>query len=847
LLCLPAWAPFLRPDLDVGRLLDGDQHLAKAYSLAQLIAGGDWYPRWTPDLYGGYGYPTFVFYAPATYYVLAALAVLPGVNLYTAYQVAGALAAAGLVAGVYALGWTLWRNGPAAVLAAGVAAYAPYALQTNLFVRGAVPEVAGLALLVWLLWAVSRAWRESEGSEGSGGRRGSEWRWDFLVACLTGALLLTHNITAAAGAAVVALWLACLWLWRPAPGRRLARLIGAALAGALSTAFFWLPALAETGAVQVERMYRGNLHYRNWFLSWPGFHAPLWGLPERSPWTPGFPVDLHPVYRHALYGAPKAGLWQTVLLGAALVAVAVRVARAARAARGPEGPAPPGSASRLALLSALYGAGLVVALYAQSFDWALPLWERFGALRAIQAPYRLLGPAALATGLATGGALALVLPRPGRAVGAVVLVVVAALAVAGTAGREVPIAPGGKRGAGVEAAVARQRAQPGTTASTDEFLPRTADFETWHEGEARGFWLYERLFPEASWIGGRTQIWEGEAAVHEVSGGGLWTAARVTAGGEGAAVAFHQLAFPGWRATIDGRPVPAGVVPDLPAQAMRPGFLVVRVPPGAHEVAVRFGPDGLATGAAALSLATLVALGGAAGVVYGGRRRALGAVLLTAALLAAAGTWLVPRRLSRLTSPAKAEVVVGIADAALAGRAELRSPSGAALGRDGFLDVRPLTVQPADRPQRDAGPRTRRWLFAHAPAEVAVELVVPRGALFQTSLALDPAAWEGPLGDGVRFVVGVTPVGGAESLVLDATVHPRGRGEQRRWLDVAADLRPWAGQRVRLSLRTEPRQDPSFDWSGWAEPVVVRVDDLTADRLLRSTADLRERVLEEGR
>ena len=80
-------------------------------------------------------------------------------------------------------------------------------------------------------------------------------------------------------------------------------------------------------------------------------------------------------------------------------------------------------------------------------------------------------------------------------------------------------------------------------------------------------------------------------------------------------------------------------------------------------------------------------------------------------------------------------------------------------------------------------------------------------------------------------------------MLLDATVHPRGRGEQRRWLDVAADLRPWAGQRVRLSLRTEPRQDPLFDRSGWGEPLVVRVDDLTADRLLRSTAELQERVL----
>ena len=120
---------------------------------------------------------------------------------------------------------------------------------------------------------------------------------------------------------------------------------------------------------------------------------------------------------------------------------------------------------------------------------------------------------------------------------------------------------------------------------------------------------------------------------------------------------------------------------------------------------------------------------------------------------------------------------------------------------------------------------------------------MPRGALFQTALAVDPAAWEGELGDGVRFLVGVRPEGGNETLLLDATVHPRGRGDSSARLDVAADLRPWAGQRVRLSLRTDPRDDPSVDWSGWAEPVVVRVDDQTADRLLQSTAQLQERVL----
>jgi hypothetical protein len=850
-LSLPAWAPFLHPRLEVGRLLDGDQHLAKAYSLAQLLGGGERFPRWTPDLYGGYGYPTFVFYAPATYYVLAALAALPATGLGAAYQVAGASAAAVLVAGAYALGWTLWRNGPAALVAAGAVAYAPYALPTNLFLRGAVPEVAGLALLVWLLCAVTLAWRAPPGAG-----RHAVGGWYVLAALCTWGLLLTHNVSAVAGAVLVPLWLGCLWLWRPNPGALLG-LLGAAVVGALGSAFFWLPALSETGLVQVERMYRGNLHYRNWFLTWPGVHGPLWGLPERSPWTVGAPIDLHPVYPHALYGAPKAGLWQSLLvLGGAgatagWLAVSRRAARCGDACKGAPGRgplAPSGSGARLAVLSSLVGALLAVLLYAQSFDWALPLWEGSPALRAVQAPYRLLGPAAIFGALAAGGAVALWCPSWGRvraAWGGAVLLV-AFLAWSGTAGRPLPLAadgePSGAPAGGVAAAIARQRAQPGTTASTDEFLPRTADFATWHEGQARGFWLLERVFPEASWLAGRVQVWEGQGALHDVSGGGLWTAARVTAGPSGAALAFHQLAFPGWRVTIDGQPAALQTTAGVPAQALRPGLLLVDVPPGRHEVAIRFGPDGVALGAATVSLLNLVA-GAGWGLWTLRRRRAalLGAGALV--LLLAGWAWLAPRRLARFTAPAVAGVEVNLADAVLAGQAQRRSPTGEDLGPERFLDVRPLTVLPADRPQRDAGPRTRRLLFAHAPSEVAVELTVPRGALFQSGLVLDPVTWEEAQGDGVRFLVGLTPLGGAETVLLDATVHPRGRGEQRRWLDVAADLRPWVGQRVRLSLRTEPRQDPLFDRSGWGEPLVVRVDDLTADRLLRSTAELQERVL----
>ena len=70
--------------------------------------------------------------------------------------------------------------------------------------------------------------------------------------------------------------------------------------------------------------------------------------------------------------------------------------------------------------------------------------------------------------------------------------------------------------------------------------------------------------------------------------------------------------------------------------------------------------------------------------------------------------------------------------------------------------------------------------------------------------------------------------------MVDVVLNPRARGEQRRWVDVVADLGPWAGRTVAVRLATEGRADPAYDWAGWGNPAVVRADALTAARLRES-------------
>jgi hypothetical protein len=78
-------------------------------------------------------------------------------------------------------------------------------------------------------------------------------------------------------------------------------------------------------------------------------------------------------------------------------------------------------------------------------------------------------------------------------------------------------------------------------------------------------------------------------------------------------------------------------------------------------------------------------------------------------------------------------------------------------------------------------------------------------------------------GDGVRFRAEVSGPSGTRT-ILDRRVNPRARREDRRWIDVWADLGSTAGETVRLTLRTDPAEDLSYDWCGWANPQVVTWD-----------------------
>ncbi|MGH2369890.1 MAG: hypothetical protein ACRDI2_17050, partial [Chloroflexota bacterium] len=498
-----------------------------------------------------------------------------------------------------------------------------------------------------------------------------------------------------------------------------------------------------------------------------------------------------------------------------------------------------------------------------TFAQSAPVWSLVPGLPLLQFPWRLLGPLGICLAVASAGALA----RPivvledrwgdrGRWLGLGLVVLVGGVGLFNHLGdREVYLDPTPSRqidGRTVVEDEIRDVRGVGTT-SNREFLPREVYIATYTVGTPRGRNVIERLYPEADWLGGLLYPLSGDLRVLGWRAIPLRLGVRVANDGNTPAqLAVRQLRFAGWRAWIDGSPVPIDVAPYVEEQQAALGFMVVAVPPGEHTVNLAFGPSPLRAAALIVSLATWLAASAALVWTLGRRRRwppaAAVAVWLLLAILPGYATWrgLWPMLGRFATGPVAAAhaidgvwqgpglhtggagLLVNLAEAVRTGQAQVDSPSGASVGPDRYVDVRQLTITDADVERGLAGTSRRQWLYLHPPSTASVDVAVPakRTVWFQASLALNPAIWSATAGDGVRFQVSVAPLDasgreGIATTVLDRLINPRAVTVHRRWVPVEVDLSGWGGQTVRLTLRTLPENDLSFDWAGWGNPMVV--------------------------
>ena len=268
---------------------DGLLHLYRLAELERAIRDGVFFPRWSPDLGYGFGFPLFHYYAPFSYYI-GVIPRLLGFSLPISMAVSYILS-------LWVLGWAVWlwardvwQSWLATITAVLAILYAPYILY-NTYHRAALAELWGLAFLGMTLWAVQKLfgdWRlvlsQAEALE-----IGAWSRSVSLVATFYALLILSHNITALIGTPLIigyALFLTINHQQSTVNSQQTSRITHHAsriksfilhptsfiflslLLGLGLSAFFWLPAFFERHLVQIENLTAtANFSYLSHFLN----------------------------------------------------------------------------------------------------------------------------------------------------------------------------------------------------------------------------------------------------------------------------------------------------------------------------------------------------------------------------------------------------------------------------------------------------------------------------------------------------------------------------------------------------------------------------------------------------
>lgn len=406
---------------------DWSFELVRIAEYRAALAGGQLPPYWAENLYGGYGSPIFLFYAPAFLLVSALLSWIVSMPTAAVISLVGLACLAFWAAGrmlVAAGGGDVGADRGAARVAGYVYVLSPYLLGDAL-IRNANAEYAGLAAAPLALAALFRLRRPDR-------------RTVVALALGLAAVILAHNLTALVVAGLLVLGAAGLYLPSPPRGCSVALAKGVALGLGLA-AFFWIPALALGSWMRPEELLEGKFD----------FHVQFPRL-----------VQLFGYERFFSLGALPPLIW----LGGAF-ALLREWRRSPRVAR------------------ILFGALLACAGFLLlSLRVSTPIWETLPFLPLFQFPWRMGGPLALMTALIAGLCFARLGVRlPSRARAAFELAVLA-LCIANAAPRILgyrPLPPPVRAQLGD--ALRPERIRAGTQSATvrDEYLPRTASRQVW--------------------------------------------------------------------------------------------------------------------------------------------------------------------------------------------------------------------------------------------------------------------------------------------------------------------------------------------------------------------------------
>jgi len=586
-----AWGPLLTPVYFL-KAHDAAHSVFFLTEFHQGIQDGYLYPRWGPDHALGYGYPTFIFYAPLAYYV-AEVFYLMGAGPTAAVKITYALAfiLSGLT--MYAFVKRLWGPG-AGLVSAMVYTYVPYRL-VDIYVRCAFTELCAFVffplVLLFFLELVETG----------------QQRYLALAGLAYAGLILTHVVTAFLFTPLLMAYVLWLMLRKARSSlREWLRLSSLSLAAAVLTlglsAVFLLPMLVERSYIAQEQWTRATYSYDQHFIYPFQFLSAFWD-----------------------YGYAVEGPEDTMSLQLGLAAVTLSLMAAVLTPRRGSEPFdfqdrrrlsskayrnqasgsmsnPLGLDTSLRSYSAgargtvLFFLGLTLGIILAMLPLSLPLWRFLSVAALVQFPWRLLALTAFTLSVLSG-AVVLGLNGAGHR------------NQRGAEGRESVTAT--HPGLYVLLLVVILASLSYTLPEYTELSPRLEtpaapiDFELAHP-DMIGMMAYTQEQPRNTPLVAQYLAGEPLVKAHALTAGATVEMVRHGGGSEEimvrssqeATIQFYTYYFPGWRGYVNGQEVP--IRPEGPY-----GLITLDVPAGEHQVKIRFGDTPVRVAGKAISLLSL--------------------------------------------------------------------------------------------------------------------------------------------------------------------------------------------------------------------------------------------------
>lgn len=217
--------------------------------------------RWVPDMGYQYGYPQFLFYPPAPYY-LGAFIHLFGIQIIDSVKILFILGyvCSTIFMFIFLKAFFYGESKEksfikihlSAFLGAMLYTYVPYK-AVEVYVRGALSEFWSLSFFPLVFWSIYQLINERK------------MKYSIFLAFSIAGLLLTHNLITLIFAPIAILW--CLSLlvikkgWKSLPKVFLGGVLGVGLA-----AFFTLPVIFEGKYVHLETLLGGYFDYRQHYV-----------------------------------------------------------------------------------------------------------------------------------------------------------------------------------------------------------------------------------------------------------------------------------------------------------------------------------------------------------------------------------------------------------------------------------------------------------------------------------------------------------------------------------------------------------------------------------------------------